>query len=288
MDLTGKKVLITNILSALGMDIARVVADAGALVVGGYHQETPDDEAMLDGDPPVPSFVTVPIPYGSGDIESSRGLIGESVLCIGEIDAVIILPYAQPRTAFLDQTEDDWDQGLAINAAGMHYVGQAAAIQMACQETPGSIVYISTVASEMPFHEVSLYATTLAAINTIAQVAAIELGALDITVNVVAPGWLQSGENGPLTFAGAEFPYPSVEDIDHVTTGVPLGRIGQTTEVGELCAFLISDRARYISGAYIPIDGAYAITKTAGNTPYPDGEPWMPFDSGYDPHTSET
>ncbi|MCO6450239.1 MAG: SDR family oxidoreductase [Caldilineales bacterium] len=279
IDISGKRILVTEIASPMGRSIARVITEAGASVIGAHAQT---------GAPAPTSSDIKAIAYDCRSPKAITDMVEQAARQAGRLDGAIIIPASRPRKAFLDQTPEDWSDGLSEIASHMFYAGQAVARKMVAKEWQGGIVYISTVATEMPFHEVSLFATNLAAINTIARVAALELGQYGITVNVVAPGWLRSDDGKRFWFAGAEFDSLPAEDIDFINTGVPLGRIGDMAELGQFCAFLLSDAAAYISGAYLPIDGAYAITKTAGNTPYPGGKKWLPFNSGYDPRTSDT
>ncbi len=272
--------LVTNIGSSLGQGIARGLAAAGADIAGAQY-------GALDG---IPADLLGPdrlLSYDAGQPAAATQLIDSVVAAMGRLDGVVIVPYEQPAMAFMAQHEKDWDRALALNVAGLFYVAQAVARQMVMQGAGGRIVFITGVASEMPFHQTTMFGATQAAINTIARVAAIELGTHGITVNAVAPGWLEL-EQGALYFAGAEFPQPSANGRAHVVTGTPVGHIGQVQDIADFCAFLLSDASGYISGAYLPIDGAYAITKTVGNTPFPDGEPWLPFQAGYDPADHES
>ncbi len=278
--IAGKKILVANIGSRLGQNLALELAAAGADIVGA-HAGAPDE---LPADLLGPGRV---IGYDPAQPAEAGRLIAGMVDVLGRIDGAVIVPHEQSATLFMNQHERDWDRALSLNVAGLFYVGQAAARQMVAQGSGGRILFITGVASEMPFHKATMFGATQAAINTIARVAAIELGKHGITVNAVAPSWIEL-DGGVLHFAGADYPQASVEGRAHLVAGTPVSRIGTVRDVANFCAFLLSDASGYISGAYLPIDGAYAITKTAGNTPYPDDEPWLPYASGYDPAEHDT
>jgi 3-oxoacyl-[acyl-carrier protein] reductase len=89
--------------------------------------------------------------------------------------------------------------------------------------------------------------------------AAVDLGAHNITVNVVARGWID------VDWAR---PFLHTEGRAFVEEGIPVGRIGRTEDVGALCCFLASEAAQYITGAVIPVDGGYTLTRSAGTSPY--------------------
>jgi NAD(P)-dependent dehydrogenase (short-subunit alcohol dehydrogenase family) len=286
MDLTGRKVLITNLTSFLGQGIARVMAEAGADIAGAHLGQAGTAETIMEGLRDSNRRM-VQLEVDLTQPGSVTQLVAASVAALAGLDIAIILPEAVPPSPFMSQTTEDWERTLAVNVAGMFYVSQAAARYMVKQGQAGRIIFVSSIASEMPFHEASLMGTSLAAVNTIAQVGALELGRHHITVNVVAPGWLETEDTGSLYFAGATFADPSADDLAYISAGTPLGRAGRTEEVGQVCAFLASDAAGFVNGAFIKVDGGYSIAKAGGNTPYPGRPPWPVLDTGYDPLTAD-
>jgi NAD(P)-dependent dehydrogenase (short-subunit alcohol dehydrogenase family) len=141
---------------------------------------------------------------------------------------------------FLDLGQDDWDQAVA----GVREAFLAA--QAAARDGVRRIVFVSTAAAVRPVHGATLAATAGAFFHTLAQVAAAELAAEGVTVNVVAPGFV-----GDERFAGA----------------IPAGRATQAEDVAAACAFLASEAAGHVTGAVIPVDGGLSITKSPGGSP---------------------
>lgn len=284
MDLTGRSAVISGEMSSLEGAIALALASAGANVGLVYAGQNAAGEALLerlakyDG-----RFVRL-----EADITRSEEVgraIEACVEALGGVDIAVIAPRDLAPKPFLEQSEKDWRQALDANVAAALYLSQAAARQMVAQESGGRIIFISSAASEMAFHETSLAGTTLAAVNTLAQVAAVELGEHDITVNVVAPGWLAAGDSG-LSFAGHELAADPAAH-EYLAAGIPAGRAGTVEEVASVCAFLASDAASYVNGAYIKVDGGYPIAKVPGGTPYPGRPPWPSLDTDYDPFTAD-
>lgn len=279
MTLSGKTVLITRASDPLTPGIARTLVAAGASVVLVTRQKSEQTDTLLQqlNQNGQQAYVV----YGSdADPLQTESLIRRTVELCGGLDAVLLLPYRVSTKAFIDQTPEDWEDVLAQNVAESLYVSQAAARQMIADGTPGRIIFVSSVVSEMPLHETSLMGTSLAALNWLAKCAALELGKCGITVNVVAPGWLQDDDPSSLLFAA---PY-SVGQAgrDYLARGTPLQRTGRMEEVGNVCAFLASDASSFMTGVYLPVDGGYALAKDKGNTPYPGHEPWPSYDAGFD------
>lgn len=283
MDLTGKNSLIVGMTHTLAGEIAQALVEAGANVVGSYAGPA---EAVAASLAQAGGRVTLLAGNPDGPEQAAR-LVEQAVANLGRLDIAVILPGEIPPGPFLELTEADWAAGLAANVAGPLYAMQAAARQMVAQGSGGRIIAVSAAASEMAFHETCLMGTSLAALNTLAQVAAVELGPHRITVNVITPGWIEAGQTGELHFAAPYRPAAAEAELAYITAGIPLGRTGQAQEVGQLCAFLASEAASYVTGTLIKVDGGYTITKASGNRPYPARPPWPTFDAGYDPATAD-
>ena len=106
----------------------------------------------------------------------------------------------------------------------------------------------------MPFTGTVTLGTTLAMVHAIARMAAVDLGPHGITSNVIAPGWIDVD-----TYTGLA---PDVQA--HILTGTPSGRPTTVDEVAALMWFLASDAGRSITGAILPVDGGYTLTRSGG------------------------
>ena len=171
------------------------------------------------------------------------GLVPELAAAVAERipgDALVAGVGASPTGSFLELSQEDWEG--AVAGVKEAFLAAQAAARAGCER----IVFVSSAAAVRPVHGAALAATAGAFLHTLAQVAAVELAPQGATVNVVAPGFL-----GDSRFAEA----------------VPAGRPPEPGEVADVCAFLASEAAAYVSGAVIPVDGGFSITKAPGGSP---------------------
>ena len=196
------------------------------------------------------------IGQGSEVIDSFLAAGWEIVITSGDVSiptltfqTAVIAPDWLAEKSFLDTTRADWDAAIEDNIEWMITIGQAIARRLIALGKGGRIIYLSSVAALKSLKNYSIAGTTLAALHVIAQMAAVDLAPHAITVNVIARGW-------------DEFiTTPPIPDDAPIGDYIPTGRLLQHEDVGALCVFLASDAAKYITGAVIPVDGGYTLTK---------------------------
>lgn len=160
-------------------------------------------------------------------------------------DAVVVGPGEAAVGRFLELEQEEWETAIAgIREAFL--TARDAARSFADRGEPGRIVFVSSAAAIRPVPGAALVATAGAFLHTLAQVAAAELGPQGITVNVVAPG-----------FVGDE----------RFRDAIPAGRAPEPEDVAAACAFLTVPDTEYVTGAVIPVDGGFSITKSPGGSP---------------------
>jgi 3-oxoacyl-[acyl-carrier protein] reductase len=173
------------------------------------------------------------------------GPLAEAVAAVGD-GSTLIAGTGEHRVApFLEVTQDDWES----TVDGIREAFRAArdtARSLVDEGAPGRLVFVSTAAAIRPLQGACLAATAGAFFHTFAQVAAVELGGKGITANVVAPGFV---------------------DDDRFVEATPAGRAPTPGDVADVCAFLASAGAAYVTGAVIPVDGGFSITKAGGGSP---------------------
>lgn len=143
-------------------------------------------------------------------------------------------------------TPEDWDDAFAVNVRA-HFLAAQAAVD--CFEPGSSIVFVSSVAGLRPGSGIPSYDSSKAALTGLCRHVALEGGRRGIRANIVAPGLIDT-PLGRLASAGR----PSRE-----RTPVPLGRQGTAVEVADAVVFLMSNRASYITGQILAVDGGLTL-----------------------------
>ena len=247
LDLTEKTSLIVGPLNELALGIAGSLREAGSRIVFAGAEAPTTKHAALDAE-----FFPV-------DLDDPKALT-EQVNALPTFHVAVFNPGWYAVGEFVDTTPAEWDEAIRQNFERMICAAQAAAGAMIEHGKGGRMIFVSSSAALIPLIQTSVAGTTLSALGSVARMAAVDLGSHGITVNVVAAGWTETDWSRP---------YLHTEGRAFVEQGIPLGRLGGAHDVGALCCFLASDAAQYITGAIIPVDGGYALTRSAGTSPYP-------------------
>ncbi|MEQ8672730.1 MAG: SDR family oxidoreductase [Aggregatilineales bacterium] len=182
-----------------------------------------------------------------------------SVLQLPDFDSVIIFPGWYGHGDFLDTTNLDWESALTENFYHMVYVGQAIALAFIARKKPGKLLYMSSTMGIRPTVETIAQGTTFTMLESLVKTAAVDLAEHQITVNLIAHGWVDLVSSTDPIFPRAR---PEIEQ------DVPLKRTGLPKDIASLIAFLMSQASVYITGAVIPVDGGALLTKSAFSSPY--------------------
>jgi NAD(P)-dependent dehydrogenase (short-subunit alcohol dehydrogenase family) len=251
-DLEHRSAIVTGAAQGIGRACALALAEAGAAV------------AVADIDAAQGEAVAAEIRSGGGralflpvDVRSMaemRRMAEATVEAFGRID-VLVNNAARAIPGVVDEIEEeDWDAVISTNLSSV-WRGMRCVVPQMRRQGRGAIVNMSSVQSLTGFHGWAAYAAAKGGINALTQQAALDLAPHGIRVNAVAPGTIMTPMNERIF---REAPDPQAL-IDRWNAVHPVGRFGQPEEVAALVVFLAGDRASFITGEIIRVDGGALI-----------------------------
>jgi NAD(P)-dependent dehydrogenase (short-subunit alcohol dehydrogenase family) len=173
-----------------------------------------------------------------------------AIEALGGLDAAVCNAGFAKRQPFLDITLADWDRAQAVNLRGVFLVSQAAARHMV-NTGGGAIVHVSSSTVHRPTLNTADYTAAKAGVEALTRSMAVELGKHGIRVNAVAPGLTATDMNRE-ALKDPAFTSSRLERI-------PLRRIGEPEDIAGAVIFLLSDDARYVTGATVRVDAGLSI-----------------------------
>ena len=247
MNLTGKVALVTGASRGIGQATAIELAKAGADVVVDFigneavAQETVEKIEAL-------GRKAIKIKANVGDADDVQAMVDEAIATFGHID-ILVNNAGITRDGLLIRMKDsDWDEVLNINLKGVYLVTKAVAKLMVKQRA-GRIINMTSVSGVTGNVGQANYAAAKAGVIGFTKTCAKELAARGITVNAVAPGFIETAMTDVLP-----------EKIkEGIAATVPFGRMGQPEEIASVVTFLASDFASYITGQVLNVDGGMVM-----------------------------
>ncbi len=243
LDLTGKKALVTGATGGLGGAIARRLHAQGATVaLSGTRAEALEALAAELGERAV---VT---PCNLADKESVEALVPAAEEKLGGLDILVNNAGVTKDNLFLRLKDEDWDSVIAINLTAAFRLSRAAVKSM-MRRRYGRIISIGSVVGTTGNPGQGNYAASKAGLIGMSKALAAEVASRNITVNVVAPGFIES----PMTQALNE------KQREGILADVPMGRLGSGDDVAAAVAYLASAEAGYITGQTLHINGGMTM-----------------------------
>ena len=245
--LKDKVAIVTGGSRGIGRSMAEVFAREGAkVVICGRKQETLDQVAREIG-----SGVK-PVACHVGRVEQIQALVESTTREFGRID--ILVNNAATNIAqepCLDVDEAKFDKMVEVNLKSMFRLIRLVAPGMV-ERGAGSIINIASVSGLRPQHHGLLYSMTKAAMIMMTQSYALELGPKGVRVNAIAPGLIQT--------ALSEYYWKDEKRKEEITRQQPVQHLGQPIEIAEVALLLASDRASYMTGQTLVVDGGALLT----------------------------
>lgn len=243
--LEGKIALVTGASRGIGRAIAQTLARRGAHVAIGYKSDAKSAEAVAAACAEE-GVRTLLLPGDLAAREVPAELCTRTVEHFGGLDILVNNAAIVVEDLLATLSDEDLEAMLATNVLGLVRLARAALRPM-LRRRGGSIINLSSVTAQRPDRGHAVYAGTKGFVEAFTRALATEVGRKGIRVNAVAPGVIETDmSQSARALAG-----------DALRDGIPLGRLGMPEDVAALVAFLASDEAAYVTGAVLPVDGAY-------------------------------
>ena len=242
--LKDKTIVITGASRGIGEAIARACVDGGAKVVLASRKQA-DLERVAAALPEGRAYAVACHTGKSADVDA---LFARAIDKFGRIDGVVnnaaTNPYFGPM---IDTPDAAIDKTVEINFKGYLYVARAFVKHARTRDGGGSIVNIASIEGLRASAMMGVYGATKAAVISMTQTLAFELGSSKIRVNAIAPGLVET------RFAAAIVGNPMLRD--HVVNRTPLARYAQPAEIAGAAVYLLSDAASFTTGSVMVVDG---------------------------------
>ena len=242
-DLTGKTALVTGASGGIGEAVARALHAQGATVV--LHGTRAEKLEALQKDLGARAFA---LAVDLSDRDAVAGLVDAASALAGPISILVNNAGITRDGLLMRMKDDDWDSVLEVNMTASMSLCRAAMRGMMKTRT-GRIISISSVVGVTGNAGQTNYAASKAGMIGFSKSLAAEVASRGLTVNVVAPGFIET----PMTDVLDE------SQKSALLTRVPAGRLGHPDEIAATVAFLASDEAAYITGATLHVNGGMAM-----------------------------
>lgn len=247
--LTNKVILVTGGSTGIGRATAKVLGTEGATVIIAdvQDQEGANTVAMVNDTGGKAEYHHVDV----GDYAQVRALVTRVAEAHGSLDGAFNNAGIEGPTAkILDVPMEAWDRVIRVNLTGVFICMKCEIEQMVKQDRGGSIVSTSSAAGLIGIPGAASYNASKHGVIGLTKTVALEYAAKNVRVNAVCPGFIETPMLDRVTDA-------SVKIRDQLIGAVPMRRVAQPSEIGEVAAWLLSDKSSYVTGVAMPVDGGW-------------------------------
>lgn len=241
-----KVALITGAGIGIGRGIAKILAEKGYRLALTYHSSEEDIRAVEEDISHIYGKAPLVLQSDLTVREEAEKTIKKTVEELGRIDLLVNNAGIGNHSLLTDMDEDDLDMTVYLDYRAPMLLSKYAAREMIERKIPGNIIFITSSRGERAYPKDSVYGGMKAALIRSAQSLALEWAPYGIRVNCVAPGATvirlnQNAEEEPMG------------------DKIPLGRVGTPSDIGEAIAWLSSEKASYITGINLRVDGGLIL-----------------------------
>ena len=247
MDFSGKVAIITGVAGGIGLATAAMLGEQGAAVIGWDFQEERLEQARKALQ--TRNIEMVAVKADLENIDEIKTLFSKAIKDFKRIDILVQSAGVCYQSPVPEITTEEWDHVFAVNLKSVFFAAQEA-LKFMCPQNYGKIIHISSAAGKSGGVAVGAhYAATKAAVISLTKSLALYSAPFGVNVNCVCPGPIKT----PMTDVWGDAINKSFAEK------IPFRRYGTPEEVAEAICFLASDRARYITGETMDVNGGLVM-----------------------------
>lgn len=256
--LKGKVSIVTAASRGIGAGVASVLAREGSdLVIAS--RDSARLEKLARGLEAKYGVSVVPVQADLTKREDVRRIAEAAIRHFGKVDVLAYNTGPPKPGAFMELSEEDWEYGVRLLLMSAVWITRDVLPHMV-ERRQGRLIYITSSTLKQPIPTLKLSNVIRISLAGLVKTLAYQLGPYNILVNGIMQGYVDTERVREVAAARAQREERKVEDvIKEIEREVPLGRLAKPEEIGELVAFLASDKASYITGSLILIDGGRTL-----------------------------
>ncbi|HEU4643097.1 MAG TPA: SDR family oxidoreductase [Gemmatimonadaceae bacterium] len=259
LGIEGRVALVTGASGGLGLATARALACEGASVaiVARRREALAHAAAELSA---ASRRRVLPLAADVTDADAITAALRETEETLGPVDILVANGGGPPSTTFADTTEEQYRAALELNLLSMIRLARLCVPGMR-ERRWGRVVFLTSIAAKQPLPGLILSNTARAGLAGFAKTIATECARDGVLVNTILTGHFQTARAAELAEArAAREGRPVDELLRERSRQIPIGRTGDPAELAAVVAFLASERASFLTGAAIPVDGGQSAT----------------------------